>query len=252
MNKLDLVENRLKSLIQKSALFFPWADKNAEIMSLLIDSIQSNILQNTSSKNTPHVFSLKMNSTNARAWQSNPSWDHDLNEAYKAVLKEFGIKQDYSPVFNLIIKNSLGDNEVLIEAEQVESSKDKTSSVITYHKKESSCFQACPILLFGDEKEIPINTSVVTIGRRDTNDIVIDDMRISRVHAQIRHIADGYMIFDAGSTGGTFVNSTRITQQLLKTGDVISLGGYRFIFLQENPRGATTPQKQSVVVEDKK
>ena len=250
MNKLDLVENRLKSLIQKSALFFPWADKNVEIMSLLIDSIQTNIIQNTSSKNTPHAFSVKMNSSNARAWQSNASWVIDLNEAYDAVLKEYGIKQDFSPVFNLVIKNSLGDNEVLIEAEQFESSKDQTHSVKTYIKKENRYSQSCPILLFGDEKEIRINTSVVTIGRRDTNDIVIDDMRISRTHAQIRCVSDGYMIFDAGSTGGTFVNSTRITQQLLKTGDVISLGGYRFIFLQENPRGSTTPQKRDLSEED--
>ena len=250
MNKLDLVENRLKSLIQKSALFLPWADKNVEIMSLLIDSIQTNFIQNTSSKNTPHAFSVKMNSSNARTWQSNPSWVHDLNEAYNAVLKEYGIKQDYSPVFNLVVKNSLADDEVLIEAEQVESSKDKTNSVRTYPKKEDACSQACPILLFGDEKEIRINTSVVTIGRRETNDIVIDDMRISRVHAQIRHVSDGYMIFDAGSTGGTFINSTRITQQLLKTGDVISLGGYRFIFLQENTKGDTTPQKSNLSTEE--
>jgi len=250
MNKLDLVENRLKSLIQKSALFFPWADKNVEIMSLLIDSIQTNIIQNPSSRNTPHAFSVKMNSTNARAWQSNPSWVLDLNEAYIAVLKEYGIKQDYSPVFTLVIKNSLGDNEVLIQAEQIDSSKNQTNSVKTYHKKENVCSQACPILLFGEEKEIRINTSVVTIGRRNTNDIVIDDMRISRVHAQIRRVSDGYMIFDAGSTGGKFVNSTRITQQFLKTGDVISLGGYRFIFLQDNPRRSTTPQKRDLSTEE--
>jgi ABC transport system ATP-binding/permease protein len=87
---------------------------------------------------------------------------------------------------------------------------------------------------------------VISIGRRNTNDIVIDDMRISRLHAQIRLVPDGYMIFDTGSTGGTFVNSARISQQLLKTGDVISLGGYRFIFLQENLKDSTKPYQRDM------
>lgn len=41
------------------------------------------------------------------------------------------------------------------------------------------------------------------------------------------------MVFDVGSTGGTFVNGERIMSHLLKSGDVISLAGYSLIFTNE-------------------
>lgn len=242
MNKLDLVESRIKTLIQKSSVFFPWADKNVELMSVLIENVQKYILENsTSGEGIPRMFTVKMNSNNAKIWQTNQSWAQDLKNAYDAILKEYGIKQDFSPDFTLVIKNSLANDEVLIEGKEINSPRDHTSSVSVLKANKVLTQQNYPILLFGDNKEIRISTPVISIGRRNTNDIVIDDMRISRLHAQIRMVPDGYMIFDAGSTGGTFVNSARISQQLLKTGDVISLGGYRFIFLQENPKDTMTP-----------
>jgi len=245
MNRLDLVENRIKSLIQKSTVFFPWADKNVELMSVLIENVQNAILENsTSEENIPRIYTVKMNSNNAKNWQTNQSWAQDLRNAYEAILKEYGIKQDFPPVFNLVVKNSLTDDEVVIEGIPNKPPKDHTSSVRDLRKSESPSGQNFPILLFGDNKEIRISSSVISIGRRNTNDIVIDDMRISRLHAQIRLVPDGYMLFDTGSTGGTYVNSARISKQLLKTGDVISLGGYRFIFLQENVKESTTPQQQ--------
>jgi hypothetical protein len=245
MNKFDLVENRIKSLIQKSTVFFPWADKNVELMSLLIENVQSNVLENsTTGEKFPQTYTVKMNSKNAKIWQAKQSWAQDLRNAYDAILKEYGIKQDYSPVFTLVIKNSLADDEVVIEGNESNSPKDRTSSVRVLKANKDLSQQNYPILLFGDNKEIRISSSVISIGRRNTNDIVIDDMRISRLHAQIRMVPDGYMIFDTGSTGGTFVNSARISQQLLKTGDVISLGGYRFIFLQENLKDPTTPYQR--------
>lgn len=244
MNKLDLVENRIKSLIQKSTVFFPWVDKDVELMSVLIENVQSYILQNsTPGVSLPRMLTVKMNSNNAKIWQTNQSWAQDLKNAYDAILKEYGIKQDYSPVFTLAIKNSLSDDEVVIEGIETNSPKDHTSSVNVLNSNKVPSQQNLPVLLFGDDKEIRISTSVTSIGRRNTNDIVIDDIRISRLHAQIRLVPDGYLIFDTGSTGGTFVNSARISQQLLKTGDVISLGGYKFIFLLDNLNDSTKPNQ---------
>ena len=44
------------------------------------------------------------------------------------------------------------------------------------------------------------------------------------------------MIFDVGSSGGTFVNGERVTSRILKSGDVISLAGYSLIFTNEKDR----------------
>jgi pSer/pThr/pTyr-binding forkhead associated (FHA) protein len=87
------------------------------------------------------------------------------------------------------------------------------------------------------------------MGRRLNNHLVIDDLRVSRLHAQIRVIQNQYYLFDLNSTGGTFVNDERISRALLYPGDKISLAGYEFTFviesgrLQEEADDFTAPSK---------
>ena len=81
----------------------------------------------------------------------------------------------------------------------------------------------------------PLTESVVNIGRRLENQLVIDDPRVSRNHAQLRAIKGRFVLFDLNSTGGTFVNGQRTSQTVLYPGDVISLAGVALIFGQDNP-----------------
>jgi len=81
----------------------------------------------------------------------------------------------------------------------------------------------------------PLNEAVVNIGRRLENQLVIDDPRVSRNHAQLRAIKGRFVLFDLNSTGGTFVNGQRTSQTVLYPGDVISLAGVALIFGQDNP-----------------
>jgi pSer/pThr/pTyr-binding forkhead associated (FHA) protein len=81
---------------------------------------------------------------------------------------------------------------------------------------------------------------VINIGRKNTNHIVVNDLRVSRTHAQIRKVKADYVIFDVGSSGGTFINANRIDQHILRPGDVISLAGYTMIFtIDQMPTGET-------------
>jgi hypothetical protein len=81
----------------------------------------------------------------------------------------------------------------------------------------------------------PLTGSVVNIGRRADNDLVLHDPRVSRNHAQLRAIKGRYVIFDLDSTAGTFVNGQRVAQSAtLFSGDVISLAGATLIFGQDS------------------
>ncbi|MBE7511671.1 MAG: DUF3662 domain-containing protein [Anaerolineales bacterium] len=80
----------------------------------------------------------------------------------------------------------------------------------------------------------PLNRPVTTIGRRRDNHLVLDDPRISRSHAQIRERFGSYSLFDAGSTSGTYVNGYRITECVLKPGDVISLGAVQLVYIEDD------------------
>ena len=101
------------------------------------------------------------------------------------------------------------------------------------------------LILHGAEV-IPLDQSVINMGRRLDNHVVIDDPRISRNHAQIRAVKGHFVVFDLNSTGGTFVNRDRINQSILYPGDVISLAGVTLIFGQDLPpsqlrQGSTRP-----------
>lgn len=79
-----------------------------------------------------------------------------------------------------------------------------------------------------------LTESVINIGRKFENHIIIDDPRISRHHAQLRAIRGHFVLFDLNSTGGTFVNGQRTTQTVLYPGDMISLAGVTLIFGQDS------------------
>jgi pSer/pThr/pTyr-binding forkhead associated (FHA) protein len=84
-------------------------------------------------------------------------------------------------------------------------------------------------------KVIPLTQPLIRIGRRLENNLVLDDPRVSRIHAELRAINGRYVLFDLNSTGGTFVNGLRITQSVVYPGDVISLAGVNLVYGQKNP-----------------
>lgn len=86
-------------------------------------------------------------------------------------------------------------------------------------------------LITQNNKAYPLKRGVISIGRRlEKNDLVLDDPRVSRYHAQLRLLGGQYILFDLESTGGTYVNGQRIKQSVIYSGDVISLAGVELVF----------------------
>jgi hypothetical protein len=82
------------------------------------------------------------------------------------------------------------------------------------------------------QKVFRIEKPVVNIGRQLTNDIIVEDKRVSRYHAQIKYQSDGqFTIFDLGSTNGITVNGVpHLRQHLLRNGDRFTIGSYDFYY----------------------
>jgi pSer/pThr/pTyr-binding forkhead associated (FHA) protein len=76
----------------------------------------------------------------------------------------------------------------------------------------------------------------VSIGRTPDNDIVLENRGISRQHAVIEFGDKQAIIIDNESLNGTFVNSRKITEEILKDNDVITIGKYSLIYHTEAHR----------------
>lgn len=71
---------------------------------------------------------------------------------------------------------------------------------------------------------------VVRIGRTANNDIVLDDLLVSRRHAELRRTAAGTEILDLGSGNGTFVNGQRVQHAILAPGSLLTIGRHSLHF----------------------
>ena len=84
----------------------------------------------------------------------------------------------------------------------------------------------------GGQQVYRIEKPAVNIGRQLSNDIIVEDKRVSRNHAQIKYQSDGqFAIFDLGSTNGISINGTpHMRQHILRNGDHFTIGSYEFYF----------------------
>lgn len=96
-------------------------------------------------------------------------------------------------------------------------------------------------VILDGERTLPLQQAVVSLGRRFDNHIILDDPRVSRAHAQLRLRFGHYVVYDLGSTGGTFVNGQRVEECVLRPGDVISLGGVTLIYGEDGPSALPRP-----------
>lgn len=72
----------------------------------------------------------------------------------------------------------------------------------------------------------PLGDKTVTIGRSPKCDICLNDMTVSRSHAQIVPSNNGFVIEDLHSFNGVWVNNKSISSHLLKQGDIVQLGAF--------------------------
>jgi len=85
-------------------------------------------------------------------------------------------------------------------------------------------------LMLGNGRAVALDQSTSSLGRQLDNNVVLEDKRVSRHHAQIRFEHRNFCLYDLASANGTFVNGERIEQVVLRDGDIVSLGGLEMIF----------------------
>lgn len=75
-----------------------------------------------------------------------------------------------------------------------------------------------------------LDKDTITLGRNPQCDIFLNDMTVSRLHANIHRAGDAYVIQDEQSYNGVWVNNVSVDQKVLEQGDFVQIGRFGFVF----------------------
>lgn len=79
-----------------------------------------------------------------------------------------------------------------------------------------------------------LEDTVTRLGRHPDSEISLDDITVSRWHAEVVRSAAGYTVRDSDSLNGTYVNQERISEAVLLQGDELQVGKFRLVFFERN------------------
>ena len=79
-----------------------------------------------------------------------------------------------------------------------------------------------------------ITTEGVSIGRSADSAVFLDDVTVSRSHARIEKSGNNFVLKDAGSLNGTYINNLSVTEHSLVSGDEFQIGKFHLLFIGSN------------------
>lgn len=234
-DKLARLENHLQSLIEGSAArLYPSDIRQKDLAHRLTQAMEAEIISRPDGQViAPNVFILIINPSSAAELRTNKRIFDDLAAAIQDYGTSAGFQFLQSPAILLEEDPQVPANEFLVLARIYQKDLTPTSGIEARDLPDSIPCPENSYLVVNGTWIFQLTKPVINIGRRPDNQLVIDDGRVSRIHAQLRAIRGAYVIFDLNTTGGTLVNGKRIHQCTLYPGDVISLAGVPLIFGQD-------------------
>ena len=237
--RLEQLEASLQKLVEDQlAGILPGLKMEDRIIQHLATAVRENIVQQKDDGAlAPNVFTLIVATDSSPMWKE-PQTIEALKNIIVTAARDVGLKFVGQPAITISTDDSYSAEEVRVLASHKLEPMAETQGMQNTPTEEPSDENSIPenaFLIIEGVKVHALTESVVNIGRRLENQLVIDDPRVSRNHAQLRAIKGRFVLFDLNSTGGTFVNGQRTSQTVLYPGDVISLAGVALIFGQDNP-----------------
>lgn len=238
--KLEQLEAQLQKLVENQlAGILPGLKLEDRVIQHLATALKENIIQERDDRPlAPNVFTLIVSTETSPMWKEQQTID-TLKNIILTAGRDVGLKFMGQPIITITTDDTYSAEEVRVLAshrlEPVAETQGIENATLGSEPDDNAAIPENAFLIIEGIKVHPLNETVINIGRRLENQLVIDDPRVSRTHAQLRAIKGRFVLFDLNSTGGTFVNGQRTSQTVLYPGDVISLAGVALIFGQDNP-----------------
>jgi pSer/pThr/pTyr-binding forkhead associated (FHA) protein len=91
------------------------------------------------------------------------------------------------------------------------------------------------VLKLGDQvvQRFVVDKDIISIGRSRDNDVMVENLSVSRNHGRIRRQGGKFVLTDLNSANGTFVNGVRVSKTEIVDGDVVSIGKHKIEFVNK-------------------
>lgn len=240
MLRLEQLEAKIQRLVEDQlAGILPGVKLEDRIIQRLATAVRENVVQQKDDRAiAPNEFTLIVSTDTSPMWKEQSTVEA-LRKIITTAVRDVGLRFSTQPSIIITTDDSFSAEEIRVIAshklEPLAETQGMQMSTTTQEIEAGENIPENAFLIIEGVKVHPLTQTVVNIGRRLENQLVIDDPRVSRNHAQLRAIKGRFVLFDLNSTGGTFVNGQRTSQTVLYPGDVISLAGVALIFGQDNP-----------------
>lgn len=249
-NHLSRFEDRVQRLIEGGfARLFAGRLHPREVAIQLIRAMEDHVREQDGQRIAPDLYIVRLNPQDHSAiLAAQPDIAAQVAAELVEMARTGGLTLVRTPELRLLADHQIAPHEVSISAQHSSQQPDSTQIMMAPLASEATSIPHGTLILNGD-RHIPLVQPITTLGRARHCDIVIDDPRVSRQHAQIRWRFGECLLVDLGSTGGTTVNNQPVQEAVLRSGDVIGLAGYSLIYIEgddapsasEDPPTGTRP-----------
>lgn len=168
--------------------------------------------------------------------QLHPNIEADLSQGLADLVTRMNIHVTHPPEVLVSVDSTLPLRGVQIVALQTTPPLDHTRE-LDIEKLRRLPSSTCEgpqhaYLIISGQRIFDLDQPVIHIGRAFDNELIIEDRRVSRYHAQLRLRYGRYVLQDLGSTAGTFVNGYPVQELALRPGDVLALGGLEVVYAE--------------------
>jgi hypothetical protein len=177
-----------------------------------------------------------------------PTLEVELARHVAELAAQAGLVLQVTPVVHVLAEEGMALHQVRVEARwmleeaaEVGSTRDMEAGEVEDEAAITTAPPGRPFLILGGRRHVDLLQPVVSIGRALDNDVIIEDPRVSRHHAQVRRRYGRYVLYDLGSSGGTQINGYPVEECVLHSGDVISFAGVRVIYGEDPPTPISLP-----------
>ena len=240
--KLTQIEKKLQLLIEGSSTkLFNSKDRYLILNQKLIASLKDSIMREADGEYfAPDNFLIKVNPDQLNGWLADQKTLDLTAHQIMQYAQEEGIHFKSTPLIEVDTDPDIEPGDMQVELRFREDNITKTTAISIDEEQLENEIPSDAYLIVNGTEIFSCDKQTIKIGRSPENQLIINDQRISRQHAQIRAVKGNFVIFDLNSSGGTFVNGERINKQVLHPGDVISLAGVPLIYGQEKPAQENT------------